>query len=196
MELHARMSAGMKTVETGEGLSTILFAAHGCDHSCIVPDPELLDRIRRYCDEASVDYSKVDFITARSRDVIHQLPQGRYDLALIDGCHGFPTAYVDFCYAALLLRINGLLLIDDLHIYTCLSIADFMQSDAAWQVQVRTERFALASKVEHAGGVDGEWAFQRFVLDRSRGSQSDRALRDAKSAEQKRNIWSRLLSRS
>jgi hypothetical protein len=192
MELHARVAAGMKTIETGAGLSTILFAAHGCDHTCIAPDPELLDRIRYYCDQAGVDYGRVDFITARSRDVIHQLPEGQFDLALIDGCHGFPTAYVDFCYAALLLRTGGLLLIDDLHIYTCRSIADFMQSDPAWEVQVRTERFALASKVEYGGGVDGEWAFQQFVLDRSRGCPGSI---DRKRAESIKNIFSKLLSR-
>jgi hypothetical protein len=182
----------MKTIETGAGLSTILFAAHGCDHTCIAPDPDLLDRIRRYCDEAGVDYSRIDFIAARSRDVIYQLPQGQYDFALIDGCHGFPTAYVDFCYGALLLRTKGLMLIDDLHIYTCRSIADFMQADPAWEVQVRTDRFALASKVEYGGGIDGEWIFQQFVLDRSRGYPDPK---DRKRVESKKNIWSKLLSR-
>lgn len=37
-ELHRRLKPEMATLETGAGLSTIIFAASGCKHTCIVPD--------------------------------------------------------------------------------------------------------------------------------------------------------------
>ena len=50
-------------------------------------------------------------LDANSIVVVPQLPEAAYDLALIDGCHGFPTAFVDFLYAARALRVGGTLII-------------------------------------------------------------------------------------
>jgi hypothetical protein len=49
LELKARPKPGMKTLETGAGLSTIIFAGSGCQHTCIIPDEKLAYRIRDYC---------------------------------------------------------------------------------------------------------------------------------------------------
>jgi predicted O-methyltransferase YrrM len=118
-ELRARLSPQMKTMETGAGLSTIIFAASGWDHTCIVPDSGLVERIKDFCRGADIDLSAVSFVIAKSCDVIHQYPPLSFDLVLIDGCHGFPSIFVDFCYASKALKIGGVLILDDMHIYTC-----------------------------------------------------------------------------
>jgi len=84
-----------------------------------MPDQAIADRIIKYCRSANIDSAQVDFIIAKSCDVIHQTPELQYDLILIDGCHGFPSVFVDFCYAAKALKLGGTLIVDDLHIYTC-----------------------------------------------------------------------------
>jgi hypothetical protein len=68
------------------------------------------------------------------------------------------------------LRQGGTLVIDDLHIYTCQTIARFLQVDAAWRVEVLTKRVAFAVKLDDTGGVDGEWHLQPFVRQRSRAT--------------------------
>jgi hypothetical protein len=168
LELNGRLKPGMNTLETGAGLSTIIFAASGCQHTCIMPDKALADRVQDYCRSASIDTSKVQFIISKSCDVIHQVDHSAYDLILIDGCHGFPSVFVDFCYTAKALKLGGTLIVDDLHIYTCDLIASFMQSDPGWNVEFMTTRVAVAIKISDT--IDNDWTDQRFVTLRSKPS--------------------------
>jgi Methyltransferase domain len=165
-ELNSRLKPGLKTLETGAGLSTIIFAGNGCRHTCITPVKEQVDRIQDYCHSAHLDTSNVSFIVAKSSDVIHQFPRSEFDLILIDGCHGFPSIFVDFYYAAKLLKIGGDLIIDDMHIYTCQLAARFIQSDPGWKVGMKTRRMALGTKISDT--IDEEWSSQPFVVQRSR----------------------------
>ena len=160
-ELNRRLKADLNTLETGAGLSTIIFAAKGCQHTCITPLKAEVDRIRDYCRSTNIDTSNVKFIVAPSSEIIHQLPRSSFDLVLIDGCHGFPSVFVDFYYAAKLLKIGGTLIIDDMHIYTCQLAARFIQSDPGWNVELKTKRVAVGIKTAHT--IDMEWISQPFV---------------------------------
>jgi len=164
-ELNSRLKAGLNTLETGAGVSTVIFAANGCQHTCVTPEKAEADRIQDYCRAANIDTSSVHFIIARSSDIIHQLPRSAFDLVLIDGCHGFPSVFVDFFYAARLLKIGGTLIIDDMHIYTCQLAASFIQSDPGWSVELKDKRVAFAIKT--ADTIDMEWISQPFVVRRS-----------------------------
>jgi methyltransferase family protein len=168
LELNSRLKPGISTLETGAGLSTIIFAVSGCRHTCIVPDKALTDRIQDYCRSANIDTGNVKFIISKSADIIHQLPRSEHDLILIDGCHGFPSIFVDFYYAAKLLKNGGTLIVDDMHIYTCHLAARFMQSDPGWNVELMTKRVAVGIKVLDT--VDVEWSNQPYVVLRSRGN--------------------------
>lgn len=164
-ELNARLKPRLKTLETGAGLSTIIFAGHGCQHTCITPGRDQVDRIQDYCRSRQIDTSAVSFLVAKSSDVIHQSPRSEFDLILIDGCHGFPSIFVDFYYAAKLLKVGGTLIIDDMHIYTCQLAARFMQADPGWKVEKKTSRVALGVKLSDR--IDEEWTNQPFVVQRS-----------------------------
>lgn len=168
IELDKRVKPGMKTLETGAGLSTIIFAANGCQHTCIVPDKAIVDRIQNYCRSSNIDTRNLELIISKSADTIHQLPRAEYDLILIDGCHGFPSIFVDFYYATKLLKEGGTLIVDDMHIYTCHLAARFMQSDPGWNVELITSRVAIGIKIVDT--VDAEWSEQPYVTLRSRGN--------------------------
>ena len=51
---------------------------------------------------------------------------GSYDLALIDGRHGFPQPFLDWYYAAQILKTGGYVIIDDLHIWVCETLANLL----------------------------------------------------------------------
>jgi hypothetical protein len=166
-ELERRLQPGMRTLETGAGFSTIFFALSGCKHTCIAPDHDLFTRIQTYCQENGISTADVEFIDAMSIDVVPQLPVEAYDLALIDGCHGFPTAFVDFLYVTRALRKGGTLIMDDMNLYTCQNVGRFMQSDPAWRIEVFTEQVAFGVKLDETGSVFREWHMQPFVKARS-----------------------------
>src|SRR5437763_14296279 len=60
------------TLETGAGISTILFAIKHARHSCIVPDGDLADRIRGYCQESNISVERINFEIVKS---VHLLPE-------------------------------------------------------------------------------------------------------------------------
>jgi hypothetical protein len=165
IELSRRLKPGMKTLETGGGVSTVLFAAKGCDHVCIMPDAAMADRVRDYCRSAGIDAGGVRFVIEKSCNVIPQIDRSAFDLILIDGCHGFPTMFVDFYYAARALKLGGTLIVDDMHIYTCHLVASFMQSDPGWIVDLFSDRVAFGTKV--ADTIDADFWEQPFVMRRS-----------------------------
>lgn len=94
LDLH--IQGGMRTIETGAGVSTIVFALKRTRHTCIVPDERVVRRIRAYCQAAGVSLGTVNFILKRSEDALPRLQRRGYDLALIDGRHGFPAPFIDW----------------------------------------------------------------------------------------------------
>jgi hypothetical protein len=123
-------------LETGAGNSTIAFLAAGA-HSLtsIAPDAALFERIRGYCDGHGIDTARLDQRVAFSEDVLPNVVAEleasgvRADLALIDGGHGWPTVFVDFCYLFRALRKGGFLVVDDIHIYSVKELARFLVED-------------------------------------------------------------------
>ncbi|MGA2316853.1 MAG: class I SAM-dependent methyltransferase [Thermodesulfobacteriota bacterium] len=165
--LDRQVTEGMKTIETGAGISTIVFAIKGVAHTCIVPDDEQVNRIRLYCNEHHISHANINFIIDRSEHALPRLENKNFDLALIDGRHGFPAPFIDWFYMADLLKIGGILIIDDLHIWTCELLMQFLVSEEEWSLLKETLSAAIFVKrgnnVQHK-----DWVNQVFVLSQSR----------------------------
>lgn len=164
--LNRTLRAGMRTVETGAGISTILFALKGAQHTCIVPDPRQIARIQEYCAGAAVSLDRITFLAEPSEVALPQLRGQSFDLALIDGGHGFPLPFIDWYYLAELLDIGGLVLIDDLHIWTSDTLVQFLHTDPAWACVVENSRAAVFRKLR--ADYKREWDRQPFVVRHSR----------------------------
>ena len=74
--------------------------------------------------------------------MLPQLRDKDYDFALIDGRHAFPTPFIDWYYIADALKIGGLVLIDDLHIWTCDLLKQYLLS-----LSSRQSRFLAGDKL-------------------------------------------------
>jgi hypothetical protein len=168
IELNQRLQPGLVTLETGGGLSTVIFAANGCQHTCVMPDEPVASRILEYCRSAEIDTRKLNFVISKSADVAHEWPRLEFDLILIDGCHGFPSIFVDFYYATKALKTGGILFLDDMHIFTCQLTARFMETDPGWNIELKNRRIVVGAKV--AETVDAEWSCQRFVARQSKSA--------------------------
>jgi hypothetical protein len=167
--MDAHLHEDQCTVETGAGLSTILFAIKRTQHTCIVPDAAVVGRIRRYCARHGIPLNQVLFITERSEYALPRLRHCDYDFAVIDGRHGFPAPFIDWFCLADRLRDGGTVLVDDLHIWTCEILADFLKVDPRWRQVVELARSAVFMK-RHDGSQSAEWTDQPFVYRQSRGA--------------------------
>ena len=50
-----------------------------------------------------------------------------FDVVLIDGGHGWPTVFVDLCYANLMMRAGSLLFLDDLQLYSVAEVSRLLE---------------------------------------------------------------------
>jgi predicted O-methyltransferase YrrM len=173
--LERTVQPGQRTLETGSGLSTITFALRGAHHTCVTPDPTEAERIRQYCTEHGIDVSRLTFQHARSEHVLPQLEIEPLDLVLIDGSHSFPQVFIDWFFSQRALKVNGLLVVDDVHIWTGRVLRDFLRAEPEWEL---VERWAGRTVVfrktaEYDDGKD--WADQAYVWNRTRPETLGRA---------------------
>jgi hypothetical protein len=133
--IQRHVQPGFRTLETGAGASTVVFASQGARHKAISPDGEEHERIRDYCMGNGIDTSSLETIVGSSDDVLPTLGRERsYDFILIDGDHTFPLPVVDWHYAARILKIGGMVLMDDVPIPAVLPVFSHMDLEPNWRL--------------------------------------------------------------
>lgn len=158
-----RVRPGDRTLETGAGYSTVVFASIGAQHIVVTPEERERARILAWCDAHSVDTATTCFIIGRSQDVLPSLDDLPLDFALIDGDHAFPTPFLDWYYSAERLRVGGLVMIDDVQLRTGRMLDDFLRSELGhWRQVVKLHRTVVYEKltpavIEPAGWVSQPW---------------------------------------
>lgn len=165
--LETQAQAGLRTVETGSGLSTIVLAQGGAEHICVVPSRAETERIRAYCERLGIATDRLVFHTAPSEHVLPKLELGALDLVLIDGSHSFPQPFVDWLYTATALRIGGLVIVDDTHIWTGRVLRDFLRAEPEWELVEDWLGRTAAFRKTAEGDPDRVWIDQPFVARRS-----------------------------
>jgi predicted O-methyltransferase YrrM len=125
---------GSTTLETGSGLSTVLFALKNCRHTCITPQRNEADRVEQYLRSLAEPTANVAFVIAKSQDVLPSLDLPPLDCVLIDGQHAFPIPVLDWYYAQRRLSVGGVLIIDDTQMWTGTVLRDFLREEPAWEL--------------------------------------------------------------
>ena len=156
-----------KTLETGAGCSTIVFAILGTQHTCIVPTKPLTDRILAFCKENKIPTDGLHFILEPSEKALPALAEREFDLALIDGRHGFPQPFLDWYYVADLLKIGGYVIIDDLHVWVCETLMNFLLCEEDWKL-VHESLGGCAFQKLGNNTQNKEYVTQRYITKRSR----------------------------
>lgn len=148
------------TLETGCGLSTVVFALTGSRHTVIAPAPSEFEVTKSYCRERGIPTDQIDFIAEPSQKVLPALESPPLDLVLIDGGHGFPTPYVDWFYTAGKLKKGGFLIVDDVWLWSCQILRDFLNEQPQWKlVEEHGGRTTIFRKLED-GSEWLEWTEQ------------------------------------
>jgi hypothetical protein len=159
------LNRSMKTLEIGSGYSTVMFIYKGCCHTCISADPDEAIRIKAYCEESGMTIDRIEFITGESHTILNNMAHEEFDLVFIDGAHRFPFPIVDWFYSAMLLKKDGLIIIDDTDIISCNMLLKFMKNDPHWEpLDVRNNFGIFLKKGNHNYPMD--WCGQPFSKDK------------------------------
>lgn len=161
MANHVRQ--GSRTLETGAGLSTVLFAAWRCDHLAVVPYPSEATAIEAYCAEKGIHTDSLTFDLRPSEVALpDRVDSGDLDLMFIDGCHGFPSPIIDWFYGAGRLRRGGVVVFDDLQLpQVSLLIETFIEPDDRWQKLEETPKWGAYRRMSD-GPLGEDWFVQPF----------------------------------
>jgi hypothetical protein len=160
--LEPLVGKGMRTLETGAGLSTVLFALRGAHHICITPIADEAEVVKQYCQKHSISLQEVTFIIERSEDVLPRLDHNYLEMVLIDGGHGFPIPFIDWFYTARLLRPGGLMIVDDTLIKTGRILSEFLEVDPHWKLLTEFHNTSIFEKISHGGHLS-EWTDQPYT---------------------------------
>ena len=133
--LEFNVRPGMRTLETGAGLSTIVFAASGATHIVVTPEAAEEAPVREACRSLGVGVDGLRFVIGPSEEMLPELPERELDVVLIDGAHGFPYAILDWWHLGRRLRLGGGMLLDDAYLPPVLAILDGLRGVPAWRVE-------------------------------------------------------------
>ena len=160
--LHELVHPGMKTLETGAGQTTVVFALGGADHVSITPDREQAQKINAYLSglgaAASVRFihQSSDAALAAARGIPEQL-----DLVLIDGAHRFPFPILDWHYTQARVPVGGLMVVDDYRMPSVRILYDFLAGEDEWELVRQFEVTAFFRRAKETP-CRADWADQRL----------------------------------
>jgi Methyltransferase domain len=159
--LDATVREGDHTLETGCGISTVIFTERRAHHTCVVNMQSEADITLHYCESRGIPTDLVTFRVGSSDAVLPVLDLPPLDLLLIDGCHGFPFPHIDWFYGARHLREGGLVVVDDVPLPAPAQLVGFLDRDPRWQM-VRSEGRWVAYRLAERHTFREEFVYQPF----------------------------------
>jgi hypothetical protein len=169
--LDENLDSSFNTLETGAGLSTVVFAAKGARHTSVVPSQDEVERISEYCAANGISTDNVEFHVDKSEVVLPRLEPTELDLVLIDGSHSFPSPFIDWYYTAFRLRVGGVLVIDNTELWTGHVLKCFLEAEPDWTLCPEPVGITAAFVKETAVAELRNWEDQPFLVRRSRPLQ-------------------------
>lgn len=160
--LERTVEPGMRTLETGSGASTLVFAARGSEHEAITPAAEEEERFRVECRRRGIDDSHVRFRIGYSHEVLPQLERNDLDLVLIDGAHGFPYPILDWWHVAPRLKLGGRIVLDDAFMPPVGMLVDSLRAQPAWEIAERLGGRTVVVRKTGEQLPDFEWGGERL----------------------------------
>ncbi len=154
-----------RTLETGLGISTVLFAMWGTEHICIVPDEDQVRRCLEHCRARGIGTDGVRFEIAPSDEALPRLAASQLDVVFVDGSHGFPAPIIDWYYAGGRLRRDGIIILDDVQLpHVRLGLLPFLDRDPRWGRLAATNKWVAYRKFVDEGSLGENWTNQRFLF--------------------------------
>jgi predicted O-methyltransferase YrrM len=147
---------GFRTLETGCGYSTVVFAAWECRHDVISPLHEEHAAISEWCREHGVTVESVRYHVGPSQRILPALPPTPLDLVLVDGDHAVPAPLIDYYYTADRLVKGGVMLVDDVQLRSVQQLCEFLDAEKErWEPAGQVARTAIYRKRVEGNVAEG-----------------------------------------
>lgn len=116
-------------LETGAGNSSLTFILSGARRVVTVcPDAAVFERISAFAKGNDISMAAFEPVVGRSETCLPKMLEDnrRFELAFIDGGHGWPTVFVDFCFCNAMLKKQGVMVISDCEKYSVGELTRFL----------------------------------------------------------------------
>jgi hypothetical protein len=156
-------------LETGAGASTLLFLTLTPSAlTSIAPDDQLRQRMIHEAASRSISTTPLRFIVERSEIALPSLALAgeSVDVGFIDGNHGWPAVFVDFCYINMMLRQGGLLFVDDLQLHSVAQLFLLLRQQEQFELERFEGKMAMFRKVSDDRFLP-DWRREPFVANNS-----------------------------
>jgi Methyltransferase domain len=153
-----------KTLETGAGCSTLVFAFCGADHTAVTPSLSEINLIKQYAVSHEISMHNVKFIQQSSDHFLPRCTEGEFDMVLLDGKHAFPWPIVDWFYTADKLKQGGLMIIDDAAMRSVSILVDFMKVDTGWLLVADFSGKTIVFRKRRTSVHDVAWHMQPYTV--------------------------------
>jgi predicted O-methyltransferase YrrM len=153
-----------RTLETGAGCSTLVFAIRKAEHIAVTPSQSEITLISQYASQHGIPLDTVRFVRESSDRFLPRCEATGFDLVLLDGKHAFPWPIVDWFYTAERLRQGGVMVIDDAQMRSVAILAEFMRVDPGWQLMQDFGGRTLAFRKIRDSIQDVAWHMQPFIV--------------------------------
>ncbi len=151
------------SLETGLGMSTVMFSLWSRRHVCVVGSSGQVDSLKRHCAARGIPVTHVEFAVGTSDVVLPTLELEPVDLFLIDGGHGFPAPVIDWYYGSLWLRAGGVVVVDDIQLPSVHDfLIRFLEKDPRWS-RVAGDHKWVAYRKDGDFSIREEWTDQAFL---------------------------------
>lgn len=123
------------SLETGAGKTTLLFSHISADHKVFAKENENRS-ITVVLESSLLNRETVEFIEGPTQLTLARYefrPEEKFQLALLDGPHGYPFPDLEYYYVYPHLDTGALLIIDDIHIPTIHRMFEFLREDAMFE---------------------------------------------------------------
>jgi predicted O-methyltransferase YrrM len=180
------VSRGARTLETGCGVSTAMFAGLGTEHTAVFASQEEADALLSWCARRGVS---TDRLTLRLQFSSVALPTltSPFDLFFIDGAHSFPAPILDWFYGGQLLVKGGVLVVDDAQLPAVALLLEFLDADPRWEPVAGDDKWRAYRRLSEGSLVE-EWVRQSFWRSPRRPSLGERALGRARRTFGRRSL--------
>lgn len=164
--IYDSVSENSATLETGAGLSTLIFALRGCKHVAVTPNSDEAVHIKEYASVNGISMEHVEFVTRSSDEYLPKSEHTDLDFVFIDGKHAFPWPIIDWFYLADKLKNKGILVLDDLELVPVAILADFLSEDRRWASLISFRGHTKAFRKIASSVHDVAWHMQPYVARR------------------------------